>query len=81
MKLPKKESFPDKPKQPLGPFFLYMKDHMEKEKANFPSLSHLDITKQLSKKWGELSQQKKSKYVKASLEEREKYQEEMKAFL
>ncbi|XP_030649624.1 nucleolar transcription factor 1 [Chanos chanos] len=59
----KLKKHPDFPKKPLTPYFRFFMEKRAKYAKLHPEMSNLDLTKILSKKYKELPERKKAKYV------------------
>uniref|UniRef100_UPI00398F666E nucleolar transcription factor 1-like isoform X2 n=1 Tax=Pristiophorus japonicus TaxID=55135 RepID=UPI00398F666E len=59
----KLKTHPDFPKKPLTPYFRFFMEKRAKYAKIHPEMSNLDLTKILSKKYKELPEKKKLKYV------------------
>ncbi|KAG7250298.1 hypothetical protein CRUP_028600, partial [Coryphaenoides rupestris] len=59
----KLKKHPDFPKKPLTPYFRFFMEKRAKYAKLHPEMSNLDLTKILSKKYRELPEKKKKKYV------------------
>ncbi|XP_077413788.1 upstream binding transcription factor, like isoform X2 [Vanacampus margaritifer] len=57
------KTHPDFPKKPLTPYFRFFMEKRAKYAKIYPEMSNLDLTKILSKKYRELPDKKKQKYV------------------
>lgn len=66
---------PDMPKKPLTPYFRFFMAKRQKYAAKHPKMGVTDLTKELSKKYADLSEKKKKKF----LDEYNKEMEEWKA--
>uniref|UniRef100_A0A8C1NKI4 Upstream binding transcription factor n=1 Tax=Cyprinus carpio TaxID=7962 RepID=A0A8C1NKI4_CYPCA len=69
----KLKKHPDFPKKPLTPYFRFFMEKRAKYAKLHPEMSNLDLTKILSKKYKELPERKKDKYVKDFLREKETF--------
>uniref|UniRef100_A0A672NWN4 Nucleolar transcription factor 1-like n=1 Tax=Sinocyclocheilus grahami TaxID=75366 RepID=A0A672NWN4_SINGR len=69
----KLKKHPDFPKKPLTPYFRFFMEKRAKYAKLHPEMSNLDLTKILSKKYKELPERKKEKYVKDFLREKESF--------
>uniref|UniRef100_A0A8C1MFA0 Upstream binding transcription factor n=1 Tax=Cyprinus carpio TaxID=7962 RepID=A0A8C1MFA0_CYPCA len=69
----KLKKHPDFPKKPLTPYFRFFMEKRAKYAKLHPEMSNLDLTKILSKKYKELPERKKDKYVKDFLNEKETF--------
>uniref|UniRef100_A0A673JST1 Nucleolar transcription factor 1-like n=1 Tax=Sinocyclocheilus rhinocerous TaxID=307959 RepID=A0A673JST1_9TELE len=67
------QKHPDFPKKPLTPYFRFFMEKRAKYAKLHPEMSNLDLTKILSKKYKELPDRKKEKYVKDFLREKETF--------
>ncbi|XP_054462844.1 nucleolar transcription factor 1 isoform X3 [Anoplopoma fimbria] len=64
---------PDFPKKPLTPYFRFFMEKRAKYAKLHPEMSNLDLTKILSKKYRELPEKKKKKYVEDFLRDKETF--------
>uniref|UniRef100_A0A4W4DS96 HMG box domain-containing protein n=1 Tax=Electrophorus electricus TaxID=8005 RepID=A0A4W4DS96_ELEEL len=69
----KLKKHPDFPKKPLTPYFRFFMEKRAKYAKLHPEMSNLDLTKILSKKYKELPDRKKEKYVNDFLREKESF--------
>ncbi|RXN12783.1 nucleolar transcription factor 1 isoform X1 [Labeo rohita] len=76
----KLKKHPDFPKKPLTPYFRFFMEKRAKYAKLHPEMSNLDLTKILSKKYKELPERKKEKYVKDFLKEKESFMLSMMKF-
>uniref|UniRef100_A0A672N244 Nucleolar transcription factor 1-like n=1 Tax=Sinocyclocheilus grahami TaxID=75366 RepID=A0A672N244_SINGR len=76
----KLKKHPDFPKKPLTPYFRFFMEKRAKYAKLHPEMSNLDLTKILSKKYKELPERKKEKYVKDFLREKETFMISMMKF-
>uniref|UniRef100_A0A8C1NS12 Upstream binding transcription factor n=1 Tax=Cyprinus carpio TaxID=7962 RepID=A0A8C1NS12_CYPCA len=76
----KLKKHPDFPKKPLTPYFRFFMEKRAKYAKLHPEMSNLDLTKILSKKYKELPERKKDKYVKDFLREKETFMLSMMKF-
>ncbi|KAK1877739.1 Nucleolar transcription factor 1 [Dissostichus eleginoides] len=71
---------PDFPKKPLTPYFRFFMEKRAKYAKLHPEMSNLDLTKILSKKYRELPEKKKKKYVEDFLRDKETFGHSMSKF-
>uniref|UniRef100_A0A3P9IV40 Upstream binding transcription factor n=1 Tax=Oryzias latipes TaxID=8090 RepID=A0A3P9IV40_ORYLA len=71
---------PDFPKKPLTPYFRFFMEKRAKYAKLHPEMSNLDLTKILSKKYRELPDKKKKKYVEDFLRDKETFVHSMSKF-
>uniref|UniRef100_H3CF76 Upstream binding transcription factor n=1 Tax=Tetraodon nigroviridis TaxID=99883 RepID=H3CF76_TETNG len=71
---------PDFPKKPLTPYFRFFMEKRAKYAKLHPEMSNLDLTKILSKKYRELPEKKKKKYVDDFLRDKEMFVQSMDKF-
>uniref|UniRef100_A0A3Q3WUM2 HMG box domain-containing protein n=1 Tax=Mola mola TaxID=94237 RepID=A0A3Q3WUM2_MOLML len=71
---------PDFPKKPLTPYFRFFMEKRAKYAKLHPEMSNLDLTKILSKKYRELPDKKKKKYVEDFLRDKESFVQSMMKF-
>nr|XP_057905327.1 nucleolar transcription factor 1 [Doryrhamphus excisus] len=71
---------PDFPKKPLTPYFRFFMEKRAKYAKLHPEMSNLDLTKILSKKYRELPDKKKKKYVDDFLRDKETFMHSMMRF-
>ncbi|KAI5097265.1 nucleolar transcription factor 1, partial [Silurus meridionalis] len=76
----KLKKHPDFPKKPLTPYFRFFMEKRAKYAKLHPEMSNLDLTKILSKKYRELPERKKEKYVNDFLKEKESFELNMSKF-
>ncbi|XP_036371794.1 nucleolar transcription factor 1 [Megalops cyprinoides] len=71
---------PDFPKKPLTPYFRFFMEKRAKYAKLHPEMSNLDLTKILSKKYRELPDRKKAKYMQEFQREKEVFEQNMGKF-
>ncbi|KAM4598122.1 nucleolar transcription factor 1 isoform 2-T2 [Polymixia lowei] len=76
----KLKKHPDFPKKPLTPYFRFFMEKRAKYANLHPEMSNLDLTKILSKKYRELPDKKKKKYVEDFSREKEEFLQSMLKF-
>ncbi|KAJ8418699.1 hypothetical protein AAFF_G00001980 [Aldrovandia affinis] len=76
----KLKTHPDFPKKPLTPYFRFFMEKRAKYAKIHPEMSNLDLTKILSKKYKELTEKKKLKYVQDFQREKESFEKNMARF-
>ncbi|XP_019730534.1 upstream binding transcription factor, like isoform X2 [Hippocampus comes] len=76
----KLKTHPDFPKKPLTPYFRFFMEKRAKYAKIHPEMSNLDLTKILSKKYKELPDKKKQKYVAEFQNEKEAFEKNMARF-
>ncbi|XP_051792225.1 nucleolar transcription factor 1 isoform X2 [Erpetoichthys calabaricus] len=76
----KLKQHPDFPKKPLTPYFRFFTEKRAKYAKLHPEMSSLDLTKILSKKYKELPEKKKMKYIEDFQREKEEYERSMDKF-
>uniref|UniRef100_A0A8C2ZZV7 Upstream binding transcription factor, like n=1 Tax=Cyclopterus lumpus TaxID=8103 RepID=A0A8C2ZZV7_CYCLU len=76
----KLKTHPDFPKKPLTPYFRFFMEKRAKYAKIHPEMSNLDLTKILSKKYKELPDKKKQKYVTEFQQEKEAFEKNMARF-
>nr|XP_061835205.1 upstream binding transcription factor, like isoform X3 [Nerophis lumbriciformis] len=76
----KLKTHPDFPKKPLTPYFRFFMEKRAKYAKIYPEMSNLDLTKILSKKYKELPDKKKQKYVTEFQSEKEEFGKNMARF-
>ncbi|CAL8342490.1 unnamed protein product [Arctogadus glacialis] len=69
----KLKKHPDFPKKPLTPYFRFFMEKRAKYAKLHPEMSNLDLTKILSKKYRELPEKKKKKYVEDFVKDKESF--------
>ncbi|XP_057712581.1 upstream binding transcription factor, like isoform X3 [Corythoichthys intestinalis] len=74
------KTHPDFPKKPLTPYFRFFMEKRAKYAKIHPEMSNLDLTKILSKKYKELPDKKKQKYVAEFQSEKEAFEKNMARF-
>ena len=70
----RKPKDPLAPKKPLTSFILFGNDNRNKIKKDNPELKSTEISKELGKRWRELSYKKKHKYIKLESDDMERYE-------
>ncbi|XP_067869386.1 nucleolar transcription factor 1 isoform X6 [Heterodontus francisci] len=76
----KLKKHPDFPKKPLTPYFRFFMEKRAKYAKLHPEMSNLDLTKILSKKYKELPEKKKLKYIQEFQKEKEDFERNMVRF-
>uniref|UniRef100_UPI00398F1D41 nucleolar transcription factor 1 isoform X4 n=1 Tax=Pristiophorus japonicus TaxID=55135 RepID=UPI00398F1D41 len=76
----KLKKHPDFPKKPLTPYFRFFMEKRAKYAKLHPEMSNLDLTKILSKKYKELPEKKKMKYIQEFQQEKEDFERNMARF-
>ncbi|XP_017259226.1 upstream binding transcription factor, like isoform X2 [Kryptolebias marmoratus] len=76
----KLKTHPDFPKKPLTPYFRFFMEKRAKYAKIHPEMSNLDLTKILSKKYKELPDKKKQKYISEFQREKEEFEKNMARF-
>ncbi|XP_042199249.1 nucleolar transcription factor 1 isoform X3 [Callorhinchus milii] len=76
----KLKKHPDFPKKPLTPYFRFFMEKRAKYAKLHPEMSNLDLTKILSKKYKELPEKKKMKYIQEFQKEKEDFEHNMARF-
>lgn len=76
----KLKNHPDFPKKPLTPYFRFFMEKRAKYAKLHPEMSNLDLTKILSKKYKELPEKKKMKYIQEFQKEKEDFEQNMARF-
>ncbi|XP_075878284.1 upstream binding transcription factor, like isoform X1 [Nelusetta ayraudi] len=76
----KLKTHPDFPKKPLTPYFRFFMEKRAKYAKIHPEMSNLDLTKILSKKYKELPEKKKQKYITEFQREKEEFEKNMTRF-
>uniref|UniRef100_A0A3Q0R0J0 Upstream binding transcription factor, like n=1 Tax=Amphilophus citrinellus TaxID=61819 RepID=A0A3Q0R0J0_AMPCI len=76
----KLKTHPDFPKKPLTPYFRFFMEKRAKYAKIHPEMSNLDLTKILSKKYKELPDKKKQKYIMEFQREKEEFEKNMARF-
>ncbi|XP_005992274.1 nucleolar transcription factor 1 [Latimeria chalumnae] len=71
---------PDFPKKPLTPYFRFFMEKRAKYAKLHPEMSNLDLTKILSKKYKELPEKKKMKYIQEFQREKIAFEQNMARF-
>uniref|UniRef100_A0A672G8S4 Nucleolar transcription factor 1-A-like n=1 Tax=Salarias fasciatus TaxID=181472 RepID=A0A672G8S4_SALFA len=74
------KTHPDFPKKPLTPYFRFFMEKRAKYAKIHPEMSNLDLTKILSKKYKELPDKKKQKYITEFQREKEDFEKNMARF-
>ncbi|CDQ98301.1 unnamed protein product [Oncorhynchus mykiss] len=76
----KLKTHPEFPKKPLTPYFRFFMEKRAKYAKIHPEMSNLDLTKILSKKYKELPDKKKQKYITEFQREKESFEKNMARF-
>ncbi|XP_072425724.1 upstream binding transcription factor, like isoform X2 [Chiloscyllium punctatum] len=76
----KLKTHPDFPKKPLTPYFRFFMEKRAKYAKIHPEMSNLDLTKILSKKYKELPEKKKLKYIQDFQQEKGNFGQAMAKF-
>ncbi|XP_075933614.1 upstream binding transcription factor, like isoform X1 [Anarhichas minor] len=76
----KLKTHPDFPKKPLTPYFRFFMEKRAKYAKIHPEMSNLDLTKILSKKYKELPDKKRQKYITEFQREKEEFEKNMARF-
>ncbi|KAG7251392.1 hypothetical protein CRUP_029569 [Coryphaenoides rupestris] len=76
----KLKTHPDFPKKPLTPYFRFFMEKRAKYAKIHPEMSNLDLTKILSKKYKELPDKKKLKYISEFQREKDAFEKNMARF-
>jgi hypothetical protein len=76
----KKEKDPNMPKRPKTGYIFFSAEERVKVKEDNPSLGFGDITKQVSAKWKEMTDDDKEPYLKLAQQDKERYEKEMSKF-
>jgi hypothetical protein len=75
-----KEKDPNAPKKPCTAYIIFSSDFRKKVKEEEPTISTTDITKRLAQMWKDVDDKTKSKYEKKALEDKKRYEEELKDY-
>jgi hypothetical protein len=70
----------DAPKHPRNSYLWYLQDVRESLKEKYPDKDHREITIMVADEWKHLPPKKKKKYEDKALEDKERYEREMKAY-
>jgi len=76
-----KTSKPDVPKNPRSAFLFFSQEEREKIKEKNPKTKFAEFGKILGEMWQEMSQEKKKKYEEKARIDKQRYQDEVKAYL
>ncbi|XP_015741365.1 nucleolar transcription factor 1 isoform X2 [Coturnix japonica] len=76
----KLKKHPDFPKKPLTPYFRFFMEKRAKYAKLHPEMSNLDLTKILSKKYKELPEKKKLKYIQDFQREKQEFERNLARF-
>uniref|UniRef100_A0A8C8SW19 Nucleolar transcription factor 1 n=1 Tax=Pelusios castaneus TaxID=367368 RepID=A0A8C8SW19_9SAUR len=76
----KLKKHPDFPKKPLTPYFRFFMEKRAKYAKLHPEMSNLDLTKILSKKYKELPEKKKMKYIQDFQREKQEFERSLARF-
>jgi len=77
----KKVKDPDAPKKNLSSYIFYCNEVRNEIKEENPDMKATEITSELGKRWKSLTDKEKKKYVKMSLDDKKRYEEEMKDYV
>lgn len=80
LKYIKETILPSKPKKPISPFLLYVKDISFKIKEEEPGTKYSEILKKASKGWAELNPIEKENFTKQYIKNYEIYTKELKEY-
>lgn len=70
-----------KPKKVLTPYMFYMKEHRPKVLRDHPSMTFLEVMREVGVRWGMLQEEEKEPYKERSLEDKRRFIEETEAFV
>jgi len=79
-KTQKKKKDPNAPKQPMSAYLIFSAEQRSKVKDENPSLTFIEIAKELGRRWGDLTPTDKQKYQVRADQERVKYEEDMNSY-
>ncbi|XP_018416692.1 PREDICTED: nucleolar transcription factor 1-B-like [Nanorana parkeri] len=71
---------PEFPKKPLTPYYRFLMEKKAKYAKLYPEISHADFTRILSKKYKELPEHKKMKYIQDSQREKQDFERNLARF-
>ncbi len=77
VKAPKKEKDPNAPKRPLTAYFFFVKEARKSVVDANPDMKVTEVSKELGRRWRELDEDEKAKYVKMAEKDKARYQREM----
>jgi hypothetical protein len=75
-----KRKDPDAPKNPRNSYLWYFQDVRENFKEKYPEKDHREITTLVAEEWKNLGKKKKKKYEEMALQDKERYERELKAY-
>jgi hypothetical protein len=76
----KKKKDPDAPKNPRNSYLWYLQDVRESLKEKYPEKDHREITTLVAEEWKNLDKKKKKKYENKALEDKARYEKELKDY-
>ncbi|KFM75735.1 High mobility group protein DSP1, partial [Stegodyphus mimosarum] len=76
----KRTKDPNAPKRSLSAFFWFSNDERPKVKESMPDSTVGDITKELGRRWNEISPEVRSKYEALAAKDKARYMKEVKAY-
>lgn len=71
----------DKPKRPMSAFFLFVRDRRNVVRMSHPGVKISEITSMIADEWNVLAIDQKMPYISEALENKEKYNQELKSYL
>mgnify|MGYP000858041294 CR=1 FL=1 len=72
----KKKKDPNAPKRALSAFLFFSSDKRQEVIDNNPGIKFVDITREISKLWGEIDANSKKKYEEKAKKDKERYEKE-----
>lgn len=75
----RKESSP--PRRPMTAYFLFWEEKRPRMMSKYPGYNAMQLTKKMSKRWGNLSEERKENYRQIYRENREIFEKEMTEYL
>nr|CAB3267476.1 Nucleolar transcription factor 1 [Phallusia mammillata] len=79
--LPSSANAPARPTTPISALFLYQKANRKKIESQYPTMSPDELTRLLARRYNELPEHKRHKYLQKEKEQRAIYNEKMQEFL
>ena len=66
----------NQPKKPMSPYIYFSVDCRKDVKAKHPNMSAVEVTKEIAKRWNEMSEKEKAPYVKKAADDKKRYENE-----
>ena len=70
----------ERPLPPVSAYDLFVDDHIEEVRSNYPRLAHEEIDLELNEIWNDLPEEGRDFYNRLAIREQQRYQEEMQAW-